>query len=289
MSECYADILEGLPPVEYHASDAVSNSDLKLLANSPADLKAKMDGLIKPSTDALFFGEVLHCAIFEPERYAEEFIAKPDGMSFSEKTGKEWRASQTKRIVAFKTPGLNVRTIEGMAQSALSHPVAGPFLRTKGRHELSLFADHERTGIRLRCRLDKLTSDNVVIDLKSTVCARPFKFVRQMALQRYHQQAAFYAAMVNRVGIPYGGFVFIAIEKTPPYKILCCELDAMSMDKGRSEVERLLALYKKCRDEDHWPGYSDKLTPELLSLPEWALREEPFESAVSYELEETIV
>lgn len=274
-------IVKNMPPGIYHADEAVSNSDLRLLANAPADLRAKRDGLIRPSTDALEFGELFHMATLEPERFNMEVIVKPEGMSFATKEGKAWRAEQTRRIISFG----DYQQISGMAMAAKCHPVAGPFLRTNGRYELSLFADHEELGIPLRARFDKLTDDNVIIDLKSTVCARPWKFIRQAALLRYHCQVSFYLRVAAMCGIENATFVFIAVEKTPPYKVLCCDLDAQSVEKGSKEVRRLLELYKKCSDENKWPGYSEIM--ERLTLPDWALAEEPFESSVAYTLEET--
>jgi exodeoxyribonuclease VIII len=123
----------------------------------------------------------------------------------------------------------------------------------------------------------------VIVDLKSTQCARPWKFLADAAKLRYHQQTAFYTGMLAILKQPCEGFVFIAVEKSPPYPVLCCEFDALSINKGRDEVERLLDLFKKCTDENKWPGYSDEL--EMLTLPYWALTEKPFESAIVYELE----
>lgn len=273
-------LYENVPAEQYHADDAVSKSLLLHVRESCAHARAALDGRLKPSTDAQEFGIMFHVATLEPDRFPETYIAIPAGMKLNRKDGIDWKAQQTKQIISAD----EYAQMLGMSQSIYSHPIAGPYMRAKGRNELSAWATHERTGLGLRCRFDRLLENHVVVDVKSTVSARPWKWVRDAAKFGFFIQSAFYQDMPPRLALPCDGFVFIAVEKTPPYNVLCCEFDAMSINKGRDEYERLLDLYKKCRDENHWPGYSE--TCELLTLPRWALTEKPFESAIPYELEE---
>ncbi len=64
------------------------------------------------------------------------------------------------------------------------------------------------------------------------------------------------------------GFVFIAVEKTPPYAVALYELDAEAVDLGRALARRDLARYANARDFGVWPGYPDAV--QSLSLPKWA-------------------
>ena len=78
---------------------------------------------------------------------------------------------------------------------------------------------------------------------------------------------------------------FIAVEKEPPYAVLCAEFDAGSIEKGRTEYSRLVELYTKCHKEQRWPGYVDQEAPYQLTLPKWALEsQEPSEQFI-YQLE----
>lgn len=272
-------IVENMSASEYHACKGVSASLLKSYAISAAHGRAAELGQMKGSNEAMAFGAACHAYIFEPEVYSRQFALKPDGMSFASKEGKAWKAEQTRKIVSFD----DETAFRGMRQSILADPIAGPFLRTEGRCELSLFDEIE--GVPVRARFDKLTGGNVIVDLKTTVSARPRDFVRQAFFLGWHIQAGWYCDMLSRAGMPMEGFVFIAVEKEPPYAVLCAEFDSMSLAKGRSEYERLLALYIKCRAENRWPGYVDQKIPYQLTLPKWALEsQEPLEQII-YELE----
>lgn len=270
---------ENVPDDLYHSHYAVSNSELKLIADFPGRYLAKKKGLLNETSDALAFGRRFHVAVLEPERFAAGFICKPQSMSFATKEGKAWRDLQTKEVVPYD----DYQMMLDMAASAHAHPAAGPYLREKGRYELSAFAKHERTGVELRCRFDKLTASKVIVDLKSTLSARPFSFLKDAAYRRYHQQSAFYQDMPERFNDTCEGMIFIAIEKKAPYPVLCFEFNTRSILKGRSEYERLLDVYKKCVEENRWPGYSEET--ELLDVPDWALSEKPFEPATSDVLE----
>lgn len=271
-------IVEGLESSAYHASPGVSCSLLKQYAVSAAHGRAMEDGLIRIGKEAREFGEAFHCATLEHKAYTDSYVVKPDGMSFATKEGKAWKAEQTRKIVSFD----DWKAFDGMSASLQSHPVAGPFLRSKGRCELSLF--DEIDGIPVRARFDKLTDGNVIVDLKTTVSARPFDFVRQCAYLRYFMQAAFYCDMLSRARLPMEGFVFLAVEKTPPYAVLCLEFDSISIDKGRTEYKRLLKLYEKCHAEKKWPSYYDAPIPYQATLPKWALEDQELPDQIVYEL-----
>jgi len=266
----------GIPGPVYHANEAVSASRLKLLRESGRHCKAAMDGKLKPTSDALIFGHRFHAVTLEPDLFQKTYIPVPEGMKLNLKEGKDWKAAQTKEAI----PWSDWKDMLGMAEALNEHPIAGPYLRAKGRNELSAWSKHERTGLDLRCRFDRLLDCHLAIDLKSTVCARPWKWIRDAAKLGYHIQSAFYQDMLARLGEKCEGFIFLAVEKTIPYNVLCCELDAASINKGRSEYERLLDLYKQYKDANYWPGYSDEC--EILTLPDWSLREEAFESATPY-------
>lgn len=287
-------LVKDLPADKYHAGPEVSNSLLKQYRISCQHGLAQEQGKIKHAVKSLEFGSGWHASTLEPGRFDLEYTVRPqhyrapadharvklkDGDEKKIKAGdlipwhasagicKEWEAQQTREIISYE----DMEHFRGMRESILAHPAAGPFLRTPGQYELSAFDTCPETGLALRCRFDKLTDQNTIVDIKSTVSARPHDFINQAARLFYNGQAAFYQDMLTRGGMECSGFVFIAVEKKPPYAVLCMEFDDEAIAKGRSEYQRLLRLYKKCHDEKHWPGYIDGDMPARLSLPRWAL------------------
>ena len=80
------------PPVDYHALPALSATDIRRGYHTP---EAALWYRLHPTepTAAMTNGTALHLAVLEPDRFAVEVAAKPDGLSFATKEGKEWRAA----------------------------------------------------------------------------------------------------------------------------------------------------------------------------------------------------
>jgi hypothetical protein len=88
------------PPatVNYHALAALSASDLRRGYHTP---EAALWARLHPTdpTPAMQIGTALHLAVLEPERFAVEVVAKPEGMSFASKEGKAWREAHEGLLV----------------------------------------------------------------------------------------------------------------------------------------------------------------------------------------------
>lgn len=275
-------LVENMPSPAYHASPGLSASLLKAYAISAAHGRAAELGQLKGSPEAFAFGGAAHAYVLEPEVFAKEYAMKPERMSFATKEGKAWKADQSRKIVSYD----DAEAFSGMRASILADPVAGPFLRTAGLCELSCF-DELEGGVKIRARFDKLTDSNVIVDLKTVQSAKPRDFIRQAFYLGWHIQCSWYMDMLSRAGHPMEGMVLIACEKEPPYAVLCAEFDSVSIEKGRSEYQRLMALYVKCHDEGKWPGYVNSEMPYMMTLPKWALESQPEPDQITYALNES--
>jgi exodeoxyribonuclease VIII len=136
-----------------------------------------------------------------------------------------------------------------------------------GVAESSIFA--ELLGVNVKCRPDWIHDNSVLVDLKTTENAGPNAFAKSVANFRYHVQAAFYTDICRESGIDVKAFVFIAVEKNPPFAVSVYELDSDSIEVGRTLYQRNLETYRRCRETDHWPAYSTAI--ETLTLPRWAM------------------
>lgn len=59
-------------------------------------------------------------------------------------------------------------------------------------------------------------------------------------------------------------FVFIAVEKTPPYATAAYTIKESDINKQFSNMERACQLWATCQSSGIWPGYSDMV--ETLDL-----------------------
>lgn len=257
----YFDLAEDI----YRSADGVNISSLKDMGKSPAHYLAKLTEPKAEPTPAQVFGTLLHRAALEPHKLDGSFAVKPEGMTFTTKEGKAWRDAQTFPIITAEQN----EALKGAAVSVASHPAAAAILEG-ARREVSVFRRVIRNtpdGLLLKGRLDIVAEDSqgatTIADIKTTEDASPDGFARSIAAFGYAQQAAFYMDLLEA-----SFFVFIAVEKTPPYAVGVYCLDAESIALGREKNQRHLDLLEKCTESGVWPAYSKEI--ETITLPRWA-------------------
>ena len=258
-----------LPEAQYRASEGISKSSLDYIAQprTPAHYKAYIDGLLRvETTPAMRLGSMIHRAILEPETVAGAWVVKPEGMTFTTKEGKEWKAAQTLPIITSQ----EADTIIGMRDSVHAHPAVKRVL-ANARTEVSLFANGE-DGVLRKARIDALPeSGNVLVDIKSCQSADPDLMAKSVVAYRYDVQAAYYLDICKLLGIDKSEFLFVCVEKQPPYAVAVYALDQDAIEWGRKQYQRDLALIKHCEAEDHWPSFTQDIT--TLALPAWAQKQ----------------
>lgn len=260
-------ILYDLPSHQYHAAPGVSNSMLKHLARSPAHLRAYLE---KPpeQTPAMLFGQIVHQLLLEPEK-PWFWAVRPPGLDGRSKEGKDWKAQVGDKPVLDHAEWLKA---EGVVAGVRSHPTARLAL-SSGKSEVSVFKEFRlgRTVLR-KARIDFVNHGNALVDIKTTDDARPDAFARTLFNLKYHVQAAFYLDIWND-SLPIGespkeSFVFIAVEKEPPFAVAVYDLSREAINAGRAEYIRLLQLYMECHALDEWPAYNPDV--QEIGLPAWA-------------------
>lgn len=267
-----------LPMPDYLAAHGVSQSALKKLAQSPAHLRQYIDHP-EPSTLDQIVGTITHTAVFEAELLEKCCHVKPANYQNAKAEWKKWNgnAKECKDWIAAHEDRPIVKqddytAILAMSGAVFNHPAARMALTTPGgKAEQSLFCEDPDTGLQLKCRTDWL-SGNAIVDLKTCLDASPAGFAKTVANFGYDVQAAFNLDVANILGLGKEHFLFIAVEKEPPYAVAVYELDEESIGVGRSKYRRLLSRYLDCVVADKWPAYSQNV--ERLSLPTWAAKAE---------------
>jgi hypothetical protein len=258
-----------IPSAEYHdRTDSVSKSMLDKIHKAPAVLRAYLDGERPEPTPAMVFGTAAHTAVLEPEKLV--CAPKCDKRT---KAGKEaaedFAAEYAGRDVVIVDPDTR-DTVRAIADSVWRHPVARRVL-SQGEPELSFFGEID--GIPCKARTDWLNDrTGIIADIKTTNDASPAGVARSVANYRYHVQNSFYTDVTAADGFHVESFVFIFVEKTPPYLVGVYVLDTEALDVGREEYQRDLATYKECVETGIWPGLSERI--ELITLPAFYKRRE---------------
>lgn len=169
--------------------------------------------------------------------------------------------------------------VQAMATALRQHPVANAlFDPSRGAPEQTIVWRDHRTGVMRRARFDWLPPQGsgrlIIPDYKTCRSADPQALARAAYTFGYHQQADWYRAGAQALGIAGddAAFVFVCQEKDPPYLVTIVELDASAMRIGAIRNRRAIDIYAHCRDSGHWPAYEEGIA--LLALPPWAEIEE---------------
>ncbi|MEO5367465.1 MAG: PD-(D/E)XK nuclease-like domain-containing protein [Magnetococcus sp. WYHC-3] len=253
---------------QYHSGPGLSRSDLINILRSPAHYKLGED---KEETAAMLLGEALHLKVLQPDIYAKRYFSLPTTFDGRTNAGKTLKAEiEAKGQTPLKAE--DAEHIDGMAKALRSHKEIASIL-SNGVPEVSIYwYDPRYPGILLKCRLDWLnTKESIVLDLKSTVDARPEQFVRIAYNFGYHVQAGHYLSGVSiATKAEHRRFMFGVVEKEPPYGVELYQATQEFIAEGQKKQQEALAIYQNCADNDSWLGYTD--TVKELGLPPWATK-----------------
>ena len=263
-------LFDGVPDSVYHSREigVVSKGALDRLARSPAHYRAWLDAPPR-DTDAVMFGRAFHCATLEPERFEQIYTVEPDfgdcRKTDNRNARNEWRAANTgKRLV----DAADFDALRFMGDAIRKHPLAGKMLRD-GRPESSVFWEDPHTGLKCRCRPDYYVPDRrMTIDIKSADDASRNGFRRAISKYRYHVQDALYREGLAAVGERVEYFLFVAVEKEPPWAVAIFSLDEQAVERGYAAARDGMTTMARCLREGQWPAYETGI--QVLDLPAWA-------------------
>lgn len=260
---------------EYHSKTShVSKSGLDWVNKSPLHYYANYldpDREPRKNTAAQIIGSAVHKAILEPNDFSNEYMLAPE-VNKRTTVGRDEYAEFEKRYSGKELISIEIYdTIMRMRDSVMRHPAAMSIL-SDGIAEQSLFWVDPLTGANCKCRPDWQTRSRIIADVKSTEDASPEGFGRSAAKYRYHVQGALYLDGYESINYQKAeGFVFIAVEKTPPYAVALYFLRPQDYELGRLEYQANLRTYQQCVITNHWPGYNEQITN--LQLPAYAFHQ----------------
>jgi len=272
-----------MPDAEYFAADGLNNSYLwRLINKTPAHAQVQTE-----KTDAMTLGSAVHLAVLQPELADKGIKQGP-----KDRRGKAWKEAIEEADAAgviLLTEG-DYHTCMTMRDRVWQSPAIASILGGGGAiYEQAAFFEYRGQ----QCKLKMDCAKDVLIDLKTAADASPRGFAQSVANYGYHQQAASYtygwnaayeASHLNWVEIanrqerknpelrvaPRDTFLFLVIEKSPPYAPAIYELDAQTRAEGWASYNAAIDLHLECEEKQHFHGYAAEKV--LLSLPPYAFK-----------------
>ena len=245
---------------EYRSHPAISRSELWKIRESPEKFKWYMEHPAPPS-DALVFGQLVHCLLLQPEKYDTDFFPMPD-LNLRSALGRAERDAilnecEKRGITPVKPEQVALARL--MAEKCRADSDVAALL--DGAHEQEFFWTDELTGEDCKCRVDVLTEQDgkvTIVDFKSTANAMTHAFVRDLYKYGYHFQSGMYCTGVKKcLGLDYlPRFIFIAQEKAAPFSLNRIELPEDVILLGVDLFREYLGIYHECKETGIWYGYN---------------------------------
>lgn len=285
-----------MPREFYHnhqAAPGISRSlVVELLETTAAHARSVIDGLFaKVETQAMTGGSLFDLMLLEPDRFGEGMShwVVPAGMKLSTKEGIAWKKDHP-GVADGGLPYLwaesdakekaSLVDMKGMIESLMAHRKARRLIESSVKQE-SAFAKDPRTGLMRKVRPDMRAVDNssriVLADLKSTFRggAATTAWIQHGARMYYDIQDSFYSDVYRDLWeSPY--FVFVVVERKPPYAVRLFQLDIAGKQWARQEYSKAMEQFRRCQETGVWPAYDEEI--RVVSLPSWRMRPQDTDS-----------
>jgi len=255
---------------EYHGRKThLSSTNVRTHKKNRKQFKYSLTHELVKQTKAMADGTAVHAFFLERDKFNSDFVIKPADMRLNTKAGKEWAQEHQSKIIIDSELGNNLYEME---KSFMDSP-ARLIYDKQGQSELSYFWD-DLGLVKGKCRPDWISNDgNIVVDIKTTTDASPYGFQKSIANWGYHLQLGWYLRGLQKLGLPAKEFIFIAIEKTPPFSVGVYRANKDMITYANDEINNLVYDIDESLKSDDFPDY----TPEILDLglPNWMNPKEP--------------
>lgn len=259
---------------EYRQHPAISRSELWHIRESPQKFKYYKENPPAP-TPSLLFGQVFHKMLLEPDTFDDEFVVAPEANRRTKEGKQMWEAFVADHENQTIIPVEMYAKAKEMCEAVKREPFAVKLLN--GTAEVPFFWTDEMTGEECKCRVDCLNtaySQPIIIDVKTTADASTDAFIRSAINYGYDFQSAMYSDGVEKNIGKKPLFVFIAVEKEPPYAVNILQADELMLRRGYDLFREYIGIYHDCKVNDNWYGYLGRLNQiNNLALPSYLAKE----------------
>ena len=173
------------------------------------------------------------------------------------RAGGEWKEFADAHPDALILSATEYEAASAMANAVTSHPDASALLaRATNREQLIRWTMGGRA-----CRgTPDAFGDGVLLDLKTTRCAEPSRFVRDAQWSAYHSQLAFYREGIRLAGLPEVSELYlIAVENKAPHPVVVLELTTRAKSMGHRLWSNWFGQLQVCESSGSYPGYTQSI------------------------------
>lgn len=257
-SACVADIRRGESNAEYHGDRLYRNcsSGKTALDSIPLYYARHVACSLPPlSGDAIEHGTLLHEWFEKGDPVLDTWAVPPEEtLTPTLQVGKEakkWAEKEHGPDVQIVAPKL-FRQIKAEIKAIKDTPPAMSLIERIVERELSV-RWKTGEGDLLRCKFDALTSDGIVVDLKTTREADILRdFWKSVLDFKYHFSCAWYMRGMEACGMEPKPLHFLVISTTLPHDCQVVTLPAALIAEGQRLMDKVLAELRLRESLDWW-------------------------------------
>lgn len=254
----HCEIRRGEPNAAYHANETHrSCSRVKTLLDSAALYHKRYIAKSLPpiSSSALDHGTLLHRWFEEGDDLLESLVVPPTttltDTGLLGKKALEWAAKEAPEGATVIGPRERAQLLAEV-DAIKSNPAAAELMSRVTEHEISVYWE-TADGHRLKCRFDAVTSDGLVLDLKTTREEDILADFHSSVLRfKYHLQDAWYQRGMEAMGLTPQPLRFIVISTAIQHDCQVVTLPAAVTAAGRRLMDKALAELRLREDLDWW-------------------------------------
>jgi len=251
---------------EYHGRKThLSSTNVRTFDKNKKQFKYGLTHELVKQTKAMADGTAVHSFFLEREKFDTDYVTKPSDIKLNTKVGKEWAQEHQSKIIIDSEFSNNLLEME---KSFMDSPAKIIYNENMGgQTELSYFWD-DLGLVKGKCRPDWISDDgSIVIDLKTTIDASPKGFQKSISNWGYHLQLGWYLRGLQKLGLDSYDFIFIAIEKTPPFSVGVYRADQEMINYAMNKLDEIVPEIDKALAAQEFPDYTPEITS--IGLPPW--------------------
>lgn len=219
-----------------------------------------------PEKDCLNLGSIFHEYAVEGKQRWAVWDGRRAGKKYE-----AWKEGLDEGVIPItqSTGAVNEDKIMRMFDSMLRNRTARALLESSPDREQAILC--KIGGMQCKARLDVISPDGTIIDVKTCTDPRPAKFFKDMQKFKYELSAAFYETVRNMavadVNVP---FYWIAVQNQDPWATYVHELPPECRKHGRNQCAKAVRGIHDCFRHNNWEHAREE-NSEVLVTPTWYL------------------
>lgn len=261
-----------MPWWDYGRTRAVRSSELRTAAEwSLAHMRQEqIDRNASAESDAFIRGRGLHACVLEPDTGWPKYHRMDPKKDWRRNTnaGKENRKEAEEEYgEPYLLTALQYDQVLSAREAIRAHSRLGRLLGA-GEYEHTMLWQNRDSGLWCKGRADwrpERERRPMILDLKGTRDARPWKFAYSIRDYRYDLQGAHYLEGAFETGGEAKDYGIAAVEWTPPHGIKLYRLRERTLVIAETQRDRLLEQIARAEESGVWPNYPEET--ETIGLP----------------------